>query len=179
MTEGIAFSPDGKMLAAAKFEQVQVWAVATGEKVRSLTVRPANAPKFFADTGERDAQLWRMAWNVAFSPDGKHLATGSSAAVQVWDLSDGKESAWTPSHGQVGGLAYSPDGKWIIWGDYSDEIRVWDPATRKTRRIKNFASLGDIGITPDGQTVFSPGAGSTIQVYNLQTGKQTGGIGCR
>ncbi|HEV3254715.1 MAG TPA: WD40 repeat domain-containing protein [Candidatus Acidoferrales bacterium] len=177
-TQGIAFSPDGKMLATATFGQAQLWDVASGTKIRSLAVRPAGEPKMFADVGERDAQLWRMAWNVAFSPDGKHLATGSSAAVQVWDVSEGKETARIRSHGQVGGLTYSPDGQWIIWGNGNDEIRKWNPTTRKTRRIKNFASLGDIAITPDGRTVFSPGAGSVIEIYDLQTGKQAGEIKC-
>jgi hypothetical protein len=178
MTEGIAFSPDGKILAAATFGQVQLWDVASGTKVRSLAIRPTGEPKKFADLWERDAQLWRMAWNVAFSPDGKHLATGSSAALQVWDVSEGKETARTRSHGQVGGLTYSPDGQWIIWGNGNDEIREWNPTTRKTRRTRNFASLGDMAITPDGRTVFSPGAGSAIHIYDLQTGKPAGEIKC-
>ena len=178
MIEGIAFSPDGRMLAAATFEQVQLWDVASGAKLRSLAIRPAGPPKQFADLWERDAQLWRMAWNVAFSPDGKHLATASSAAVQVWDVSDGRETASVRSYGQVGGLTYSPDGLWIIWENWNDEIWKWNPMSRETHRIENSASLGDIAITPNGRTVFSPGAGSAIQIYDLQTGKQAGEIKC-
>lgn len=178
MTEGIAFSPDGKLLAAAKFRGVQIWDVGTGEKIRALEVRPGTTPTEFPDEWAVEAQLWKMAWNVAFSRDGKYLATGSSAAVQIWNVADRKQVAWKPSHGQVVGLAYSPDGQWIVWGNLSDEIRTWNPTTHKTRRIKNFASMGDIGISPDGQRVFSPGAGQAIEIYELKTGKRVEEISC-
>lgn len=178
MTEGIAFSPDGKMLAAATFKLVKLWDVDSGVKIRDLAIRQAGTPTQVADEWGVEAQLWKMAWNVAFSSDGKHLATGSGAAVEVWDVSNGKETAWKPSHGQVVGLAYSPDGQSIVWGNDHDEIWEWNPAAHKTRRIKNFASMGDIGITADGQSVFSPGAGKTIEIYSLLTGKHVGEIAC-
>lgn len=178
MTEGIAFSPDGKTLAAATFKFVKLWDVDSGAKIRDLAVRQAGMPSDLADEWGVEAQLWKMAWNAAFSSDGKHLATGSGAAVEVWDVSNGKEIAWKPSHGEVAGLAYSPDGRWIVWGNGHDEIRAWNPGTHKTRRIKNFASLGDIAITPDGKSVLSPGVGKTIEIYSLVTGKHVGEIAC-
>jgi WD40 repeat protein len=76
------------------------------------------------------------------------------------------------------GLTYSPDGQWIIWGNERNEIRAWNRVTRKTLRIQNFLSMGNIAITPDGQKVLSPGVGKAIQIYDLRTGKQVGEIKC-
>jgi WD40 repeat protein len=64
MTEKIAFSPDGSWLAAATFEKVRLWNIAAGVELRSFLIRPAKSPKVFADAGERQAQLWRMAWQA-------------------------------------------------------------------------------------------------------------------
>jgi WD40 repeat protein len=51
-----------------------------------------------------------MAWRVAFNPDGTLLVTGSSSAVQLWNVTTGQEVASSPSNGQVGSLHFSVDG---------------------------------------------------------------------
>jgi Tol biopolymer transport system component len=178
MTESIAFSPDGSLLAAATFEKARLWDLASGKELRSFQVRPGKTPRVFADVGEHDAQLWRMAWQVAFSMDGKFLGTGSSAAVQIWNPSTGQEVFSTSSNGQVGSLHFSPDGQWVIWGNDHDQIVRWNPATRKRSRIKNEFSLGDTAMTPDGKLILSPGAGTEIAVFDLGTQRKVGVLGC-
>jgi WD40 repeat protein len=65
----VALSPGGTTLATASGESVQLWDVATGHQIGSLTV-----PYYGADSLE-------------FSPDGKTLSTGSDGGtVQVWDV---------------------------------------------------------------------------------------------
>ena len=178
MTESVAFSPDGMLLAAATFEKVRLWDITSGKELRSFQVRPGPQPKAFADAGERDAQLWKMAWSVAFSPDGKSLATGSSGAVQIWNPLTGQEVFSTSSDGQVGSLHFTPDGQWVVWGNNNDQIVRWNPATRKRSRIKNEFSLGDTAITPDGKRILSPGAGTEIAVFDLETQRKVGVLVC-
>jgi WD40 repeat protein len=113
-----------------------------------------------------------------FSPDGKFLGTGSSAAVQIWDPLTGQEVFSTTSDGQIGGLHFSPDGQWVIWGNDHDQIVRWNPATRKRSRIKNEFSLGDTAITPDGKLILSPGAGTEIAVFDLGTQRKVGVLAC-
>jgi len=178
MTVSIAFSPDNRLLAAATFERVRLWDLAAGNELRSFHVRPGTMPKMFADAAERDAQLWKMAWQVAFSPDGKFLATGSSDAVQIWSPSTGQELCSTSSDGQVASLHYSPDGQWVVWGNDHDQLIKWNPTAKKRSRIKNEPSLGDTAITPNGKLILSPGAGTEIAVFDLETRRKVGILSC-
>jgi Tol biopolymer transport system component len=178
MTMGVTFSPDGSLLAAATFEKVRLWTVAGGKEVRSFEVLPGTPPKIFADEGERRAQLWRMAWRVAFSPDGKLLATGSSAAIQLWDLATGGAIKSSPSYGQVGSLYFSPDGQWVVWGNLQNQIVKWNPGTGKRLRIKNEFSMGDTALTSDGKLILSPGAGTDIAIYDFQSRRKVGVLTC-
>jgi WD40 repeat protein len=179
MTEGIAFSPDDAMMAAATFEQVRLWDISSGIAVRTFKVRPAVSPSLFIDESEYRAQLWRMAWRVAFSPDGKTLATGSSASIQLWNPATGQEISNTPSNGQVGSLHFSPDGHWVVWGNDQDKIFMWNPNTRKRQRIKNEPSLGDTAMTPDGKLILSPGVGQEIGIYDLAARRKVGVLQCK
>jgi WD40 repeat protein len=67
---------------------------------------------------------------VAFSPDGKLLATaGEQGIIQVWSLA-GQEvgvpfSADTGRGGSVNGVAFSPDGKLLATADANGSVRTW------------------------------------------------------
>jgi len=176
LTESIAFSPDGSLLAAARFEKVCLWSVSSGEELKTFEVQQGPPPKIFADEMERRAGLWRMAWRVAFSPDGKVLATGSSAAVQLWDVATGDEIKSSPSYGEVGSLYFSPDGQWVVWGQ--NEIIKWNPRSGKRLHIKNEVSMGATAMTPDGKLILSPGVRSDIAIYDFQTRRKVGVLTC-
>jgi WD40 repeat protein len=110
---GLAFSPDGKLLAIAdRSNTVQLWDVGAG--------KPARAPL----TGH--AGIVR---SVAFSPDGKLLATGSDdKTVRLWNPATGQPAAapLTGHTGPVNALAFSPDGKTLATGSADHTVRLWD-----------------------------------------------------
>ena len=74
---------------------------------------------------------------VAFSPDGKRLATSVGQLVKVWDATIGQETFTLNGHTNtvVNCVAFSPDGKRLASSSaYGDQtVKVWDAMPRRVR----------------------------------------------
>ena len=118
---GVAFSPDGKLLASADNNgTVRLWNPATGQPV---------SPPLPADTGPNAGEMN----GVAFSPDGKLLASADAdGTVRLWNPATGQPvgppiSADTgPNIGGVIGVTFSPDGELLASADFDGAMKLWD-----------------------------------------------------
>jgi WD40 repeat protein len=114
-----AFSADGKLLATweAARPGVKVWDLRTGKLLWTL------------ENNARTKWL-RQVVALAFSPDGRTLATGGIAAeyrIEVWELATGKLRCRLAGHdGAVQSLAWAPDGRHLVSGSADSTALVWD-----------------------------------------------------
>jgi WD40 repeat protein len=138
----LAFSPDGKTLAAAEAEAsvVRLWEVASGKERDTIRLvmnrpeaagpRPVPARAVPVPVVPADAGLTAL----ALAPDGRTLALGGAdQAIRLWDLAAGRELPPLVGHqGPVRALTFTPDGRRLVSFDPTGVRLTWD--ARRLRR---------------------------------------------
>ncbi|MER7705362.1 trypsin-like peptidase domain-containing protein [Kitasatospora sp. NPDC097605] len=111
---------------------------------------------------------------VAFSPDGKTLATsGDDQTVHLWEVATGRTTATLTGHGDtVWAVAFSPDGKTLATASFDGTARLWDIGTRTTRTTfkGHTGSVYSVAFSPDGKTLATGSADNAARLWDIATG---------
>ncbi len=118
---------------------------------------------------------------LAFSPDGKTLASGHDFhGLMLWDAVSEKEIAALKTRtGWVQSVAFSPDGKTLAAGYEDKTVRLWDVHTRKNIATLNghAGAVRVVAFSPDGKALASGSYDKTIKLWDVEGNKAINEIG--
>ncbi len=179
MARSLVLSPDGRRIAAGyEFGKVRVWdadAILEGTNKMVVHIGHDNGKDYLAP-GE--AHTIRVApvgvVSLAFSPDGKRLATGSEdARITLLDPVSGKVLRSSIGHAStVLALAFSPDGKRLASASHDRTVKIWDASSGKEllTLTGHAGPVHAVVFSPDGKSVATAIDDSHIRLWNATTG---------
>ncbi|WP_020474114.1 WD40 repeat domain-containing protein [Zavarzinella formosa] len=154
---GLAYSPDGSQLASASLDgTVKVWDLGNGRELRSYrgTKDPVKA--------------------VAWSKDGKHIASTAGNEIHVWEADTGKLWKTLKGHEKpVSSLSFHPEGKTLVSGSDDKSVRLWD--LEKGEMIANLngdfadrakAQVYAVTFSPNGKLIAAVNGNGQLQIWN-------------
>jgi WD40 repeat protein len=144
----LAFSPDGTILAVAG-GSVRLFSVATLAEIGKLS-----APYGVLD--------------VAFSPDGRTLATGAPNGAILWNIATKLPIGAPLNTAAVQALAFSPDGTLLATASKDGMIRLYDAASHQ--QVGSILSAGsdaiqDLAFSPDGSLIATANGDGTVRIW--------------
>jgi RNA polymerase sigma factor (sigma-70 family) len=199
ITRLLAFSPDGKRLAAPivdprdRRSSIRVWETVSGKELWKSPVKSVFPIVFSpdckivatsgdkstllrdADSGRELRRLPISASSLAFAPDGRTLAFHKGAAIHLWNLDTGNELPQRPGHSaDVPLVAFSPDAKTIATAGYGDTVYLWEATTGKfVRSFHGFRQeILALAFTAGGKHIIAGGDDGMVRCWDVETGRE-------
>jgi RNA polymerase sigma factor (sigma-70 family) len=206
---GVSFTPDSKSFLSV-FQHATLFDAASGKEIRRLEKPPSTAGGFpaFSPDGRAVAQVllveksWRIVlWDVsqekdyrfvgdtenssqtlvAFSPDGKLLASSSDKSIRLFDVKTGMElRRFDGTQDAIWALEYAPNGKMLASAGQDRRIRIWDVETGKQLfelKVETEWVVPALAFSPDSKVLAT--GGQAVRLWDTQTGNKLNQLNAR
>ncbi|TFK33184.1 hypothetical protein BDQ12DRAFT_738942, partial [Crucibulum laeve] len=157
----IIFSLDGsRVITASGDSSIRMWSAETGIEVAEPLVHDG---------------LAALGHCLAYSPDGKYVATGCMDGVRVWYIDAMKDTlgflrGQIPFPQQVWSISFSPDGKYLASGCDDGTVQIWDIETgiSVTGKFNCYSSVNCVCYSPDGRYIVSGSRDASIRIWDAE-----------
>ena len=150
--DAVAWSPDGEHICAGLLRgRILLLDPSTGNINKSLV-------------GHTDGIL-----SVAFSPDCKHIASGSrDCTVRIWSVCGAQEQVFNGHTEWVNSVAFSPHGQSIASGSADYTVRIWYTSGERQRILNGHTrDVLEVVFSPDALKVVSAGFDDTVRIWSI------------
>lgn len=197
----IACAPDGKHVALAIGQKLELYEIVTGNFVRRMeghtdqiySIQYAlNGQTLASGSADKSVRVWSAStgqWlyslvmhgggvtSVCYAPDGQTLASGSKdKTIIVWQVQEEKGQCLKQLQGHtdaVMSVSYAPNGQRLVSGSRDKQVRIWEIATGQCVQTlsDHCGAITRVSYAPDGQTLASASLDRTVREWEAATGK--------
>ncbi|MEA5626152.1 serine/threonine-protein kinase [Nostoc sp. UHCC 0251] len=160
----VAFSPQGQLLASASYDRtIRLWQIEGSQ--REIQNRPC-----YSLLSTLSGHAWAVL-TVAFSPDGKILATGSDDnTIKLWEVNTGQLISTLVGHSwSVVAVAFTADGETLLSASWDKTVKLWRVSTAEeiVTLSGHVDSVSAVAVSKVTQLIASGSKDKTIKLWQL------------